>query len=382
MKRITKQLCILCLVLPLLTSCWDVDEPNRIRYIYAIGIDYKEDKYEIHAQIIDFINIAKTEQPNQDAIQVEVGKAKGDTIEEAFFELYKSMDLKLFWGHMTYMVLSEEALKEGRANVVINAFLRFREIRYQTWVYSTNDPIGEIMLLNPLFNSAMTRLKLADPMSSYQQESFVEPIDFRKLVIRLNEPSYEVNIPYVKIDDNWENEKEKDKLPKFEGVGVVTPDEFKGFISGEKINGLQWMTKETKKGEITIPREDKFVSITIDNLKIKVKPKVQGNDVKFEVKLNMNALLSSFEGKITEKEIRQFVKKQIKKEIEETYLEGLEKDVDIYRLSEYLYRSDVKNWNKVQKDGKVPLTENSISSITIDVNKVYTGRKAFKETIE
>lgn len=104
--------------------------------------------------------------------------------------------------------------------------------------------------------------------------------------------------------------------------------------------------------------------------------------MKFEVKLNMNALLSSFEGKITEKEIRQFVKKQIKKEIEETYLEGLEKDVDIYRLSEYLYRSDVKNWKKVQKDGKVPLTESSISSITIEVNKVYTGRKAFKETIE
>lgn len=359
-----------------------MDEPNRIRYIYAIGIDYKDDKYEIHAQIIDFINIAKTEQPNQDAIQVEVGKAKGDTIEEAFFELYKSMDLKLFWGHMTYMVLSEEALKEGRANVIINAFLRFREIRYQTWIYTTKDPIGEIMLLNPLFNSAMTRLKLADPMSSYQQESFIEPIDLRKLVIRLNEPSYEVNIPYVKIDDNWESEKEKDKLPKFEGVGVVTPDEFKGFISGDKINGLQWMTKETKKGEITIPRDDKFVSITIDNLKIKVKPKVQGDEVKFEVKLNMNALISSFEGKITEKEIRHFVKKQITKEIQETYLAGLEKEVDIYRLSEYLYRSDLKNWKRVQKDGKVTLTEDSISNITIEVNKVYTGRKAFKETIE
>ena len=382
MKRITKQLCILCCLLPLLSSCWDVDEPNRIRYIYAIGIDYKDDKYEIHAQIIDFINIAKTEQPNQDAIQVEVGKAKGDTIEEAFFELYKSMDLKLFWGHMTYMVLSEEALKEGRANVVINSFLRYREIRYQTWVYVTKDPMSEIMLLNPLFNSAMTRLKLADPMSSYQQESFIEPIDFRKFVIRLNEPSYEVNIPYVKIDNKWESEKEKDKLPKFEGVGVVTPDEFKGFISGEKINGLQWMTKETKRGEITIPRDDKFVSIIIDNLKVKVKPKVQGDVVKFEVKLNMNALLSSFEGKITEKEIRQFVKKQIKKEIEETYLEGLEKEVDIYRLSEYLYRSDLNNWKRIQKDGKVPLTEDSISNITIEVNKVYTGRKAFKETIK
>ena len=97
--------------------------------------------------------------------------------------------------------------------------------------------------------------------------------------------------------------------------------------------------------------------------------------------LNMNALLSSFEGKITEDEIRHYVKKQIKKEIEETYLEGLENEVDIYRLSEYMYRQNFKEWDKIQKDGKVRLSEDSINSLTIEVNKIYSGRKSFEETI-
>ncbi|MBD7943658.1 Ger(x)C family spore germination protein [Psychrobacillus sp. FSL K6-2684] len=382
MKRRIKQFCIICCLLPLLTSCWDADEPNKIRYIYGVGIDYKDGKYEIYAQIVDFINIAKTDQPIQDAIQAEVGRAKGNTVEEAFFELYQSMDLKLFWGHMTYLVFSEEALKEGRANTIINSFLRYREIRYQTWIYATKDSVEDVLLLDPLFNNALTRLKLADPMNSYQQESFIEPIDFRKLVIRLNEPSHEVNIPYIKIDDKWNSNKEKDKLPKFDGIGILTPKDLKGFVTGDKINGLQWMSKETKRGEITVPREDEFVTIVIDNLKIDVEPKIQGEEVKFDIKLNMNALLSGFEGTITEKEVRSFVKKQIKKEVEETYLEGLDIDVDIYRLSEYMYRKDLEAWKKVQKDGKVPLTENSISNLTVDVNKVYSGRKSFRETVE
>ena len=381
MKKKIKLLCIVFILLPLLTSCWDVDEPNRMRYIYGAGIDYKDGKYEIYAQIIDFINIAKTEQPNQDAIQVEVGKAKGDTIEEAFFNLYHSMDLKLFWGHMKFLVLSEEALKEGRANIVINSFLRYREVRYQTWIYTTKDPISEVMLLTPLFNSTMTRLKLVAPMNSYEQESFIEPIDFRKLIIRLNEPSYEVNIPFIKINDNWESQKEKTDQVKINGVGVVNAKGFKGFITGEKVNGLQWMSKETQRGEITVPHDEGFVTIVIDNLKIKVEPKIRGKEAKFDIKLNMNALLSSFEGKITEDEIRHYVKKQIKKEIEETYLEGLENEVDIYRLSEYMYRQNFKEWDKIQKDGKVRLSEDSIDSLTIEVNKIYSGRKSFEETI-
>ncbi len=383
MKRKWIKLFLLISILPLLTSCWDQDEPNRMRYVYGIGIDYKEGKYEVYTQIIDFTNIAKSESPTQDAIQVEVGKGTGHNVEEALYNLYHSLDLKLYWGHLTFVVFSEEALKDGRANTIINSFIRYRETRYQTWVYATTEPVEEILLLNPLFNNTMTRLRLADPMSSYEQESYIEPINFRKLIIRLNEPPHEVNLPYVTMKE-WKTEKEEDKLPDFDGVAIFTPDDFKGFIKKEKAGGLQWMTNETKAGEITQKRdkEGDYITAVIDNLKVKVKPSLEGNQVYFDIKLNLNVLLGSFEGNISEDEVKKYVKERMKKEIEETYLEGLKHEVDIYRLSEYVYRQKLSIWKKYQKDGKVELKEDSIRSISIDINKVYSGRKKFKETIE
>lgn len=57
-------------------------------------------------------------------------------------------------------------------------------------------------------------------------------------------------------------------------------------------------------------------------------------------------------------------------------------DIDIFRLSEYLYRDNVKAWKNLESNGKIPLTKDSISKIDIHINKVNAGRKTFEETIE
>ena len=46
-------------------------------------------------------------------------------------------------------------------------------------------------------------------MNSFKQESFVEPINMRKTIIGLNEPSHEVLLPMLSIVQNWETKREK-----------------------------------------------------------------------------------------------------------------------------------------------------------------------------
>jgi len=295
------------------------------------------------------------------------------------------MDLKLFWGHFSYLIFSEEILKNGNANPVINAFIRYRETRYQTWVYTTSDPIKDVLLLTPIFNKAMTLSKISDPESSYKQDSLIEPIDLRELIIMLNEPSYEVKIPLITIKENWETEKELDKAASILGVGVISPTDFKGFIKGDKIRGLQWMTEETVRSELTFkidPHEESYMTVILDDLDVKVKPIVTRDNVNFDIDVRVNVLVSEFQGKITPEEIRKGVIKQVKKEIEDTYKEGLKNDIDIYRLSEYVYRQKVETWKEQQTDGKVRLSEDSISDLNVVVGKIYSGRKSFEETIE
>lgn len=367
-----------------LSGCWDVKEPERMLYIYGLGVDYKDGKYEVFAQIVDFTNIAKSEQPNNEAIQAIVGHASGETMDEALFELYHSMDQRLFWGDLTYLILTEEVLKNGHANSTINTFVRYRETRYKTWVYGTKDPVKELMLLTPVLNRSMSLSKIADPMNSYEQESLIEPIDFRKMIIRLNEPSHEVSIPLVAIKKNWETEKELEKATFIDGVAVISPNELKGFITGKKVRGLQWMTKETERGEITAKLDsgdDNYVTVALDKIKLKVTPNVGNDKVKFDIDIKMHATVSGFEESLTEDEVREAVEKEVTKEIEETYKEALKNDIDIYRLSEYLYRDNVKKWKVFQKDGKVDLDEESIRTIKVNISKVNPGRTSFKETI-
>lgn len=64
----------------------------------------------------------------------------------------------------------------------------------------------------------------------------------------------------------------------------------------------------------------------------------------------------------------------------DTFKAGLEMDVDVYRLSEVLYRKNVKLWKQINQNGKVPLNEDSIQ-IHFILEKISSGRKEFDETI-
>ncbi|QDQ02789.1 Ger(x)C family spore germination protein [Lysinibacillus fusiformis] len=369
----------------LLSACWDVNEPQRMYYILGIGIDFKDDQYEVFMQIIDFATIAKSEQPNPSSTQAEVGRAKGKTMEEAFFKLYRSIDQKVFWGHMTYFILSEEAMKSEHAVPIIDSFLRHRETRYQIWTYCTQDPIEEILLITPIIKKSLTASKLSNPLNLGAQESFIKPINLRNLIIGLNEPSHEVSIPLVTINKKWQTTDRFYEETALTGIGVLSKDGFKGFIKDDAARGLQWMQNKKSQGAITFKIESSerdYLTVDLEKINLDVKPIVKNNDVKFEIAVTFNATVNGFKGKVTSNEIRKNIIEGVKKEIKTSYEKGLKLDVDIYRLSEQLYRENVKVWKNLESDGKVPLTEDSISKINVHVNKVSPGRKTFSETIE
>ena len=114
----------------------------------------------------------------------------------------------------------------------------------------------------------------------------------------------------------------------------------------------------------------------------KVKPVVENSTVRFDIELSLEASVSEFEEKLTIQEIKKEVRTEVEKRIRSTYEAALAIDTDAYRLSESLYRSDVKSWKKFQKNGKVQLNEDSIRSIEVNVKKVKSGRKSFVESVK
>lgn len=370
-----KKILLLMMAL-LLAGCWDVNEPERMYYIHGLGVDYKDGKYEIDAQLIDFVNVAKTEQPTPDAPQSEVGSAKGETVYEAILNLYNSLDMRLFWGHLTFLVFTEEALKEGRANPVFSMLTHYRETRYQIWVYATDQSLKDILMNAPILNRSITLSKLGDPLNSYDQKSYLEPINIRKLVIAFNEPSHEIGIPYVKIAENWKTDQGGRKGTKIDGVAIVAYHEYKGNITGEKATGLMWMTNETKRGEVTIGKGTDAFTATIDHLKVETKAMEKDGELKFRATIHVNATFSVANREVNEQEIREEIEKKVEEQVKVTYEEGLKNDTDIYRLSNKAYRQQLSAWKKVQEKGKVPLNKESLE-VEVVVEKINAGRKNF-----
>lgn len=373
----------LFLLVFLLSGCWDLNENERMFYVHGLGIDFKDGKYEVYIQIISFGNVAKSEQVTQDIIQSEVTSKTGETFTEALFQLYRAIDERVYWGHLSFFVLSEEAMKDGRINSVINTLTQFSDMRYQTWVYCTDENLEDILLAVPLLKRAITLTTLADPYNTFDQTSYLEPVNVRKLIIRLNEPSHNVAIPYVKMNKNWKSQQGEDESVEVAGVGIVTPKEFKGFIKGEDAKGVQWLSKEMTRGQVTSTiNSEGFITLVLENYSVKTKPILEAKGVQFDIQITTDVTLNSYTNTVTKKDIQKVVKKQLSKEIETTFKEGLERDIDIYRLSEILYRSNVKKWRELQTKGVIELTEDSLRNIDISINKINSGRKSFRTTIE
>lgn len=366
----------------LLTGCWDSEENARMLYLHGVGLDYKDGQFYFYMQLVSFANVARSEQINQDVMQSEVGLSTGRTVDEAIAKMIRSVDEKIFFGHLTFLVFGEELLKqEEKLNEVLNSFSRYINTRYQTWIYATNEPLEQFFLETPLLKKAITLTKLANPLNSYEQDSFIEPMNVRKLIIHLNEPNHLVKIPYVRVKHNWNTVSGPDTTFHIEGVALVTPKEFKGYLIKDDANGLQFMTNESITGYVTTKIGDADFTFTIKNMKRKITPIVKGTDVKFQIDISADALVSSYNINVSEDAIAKAVEKGIEKAVTETYKKGLEKNCDVYRLSESLYRKNVKVWKKLENQGVIPLTEDSID-VQVTVQKVKSGRTIYKNTLK
>ncbi|MFD1929500.1 Ger(x)C family spore germination protein [Sporosarcina siberiensis] len=378
-----KRFFLLLFLTLLLTGCWDSKEPERMLYVNALGVDFKDEQYEVYAQIISFANVAKTELPTTDQPQAEVGYSKGKSLNEAVINLYHSMDQTVFWGHFSYVVISEEAMNNMKFSPVIDSLVRYRETRYQIWVYVTKDSVQDVLLVRPVLNRAITLSNLNDPEAGYSQESYIKPMNFREVIIDMDEPGHEALIPLISIEGNWKSNKEMIDAPVLSGVGVVTPNGFKGYIEGDKARGLQWMTNDTERGQVTFKtNDDSYTTTIIEKMKVNIQPIVESSTIRFDVAVDMEVTLDVVEGKVTADDVEKGVKKEVENQIKATFEEAIKMDVDVYRFSEQLYRKNVNAWKKHQKDGKIELNEDSIRNLTVHISQLKSDRKSFKETIE
>ncbi|MGM9954968.1 MAG: Ger(x)C family spore germination protein [Peribacillus sp.] len=361
-----------------LSGCWDSNEPERLVYAHGVGVDYKDGKVVVYLQIINLQGLAKTEAGGDPSSQnaSDVGTGTGDTLEEAIFDLYHTSDRRIYWGHLSFVIFSDEALNAGGFKKTVDFLDRYRETRYRIFFYMTKESVKEAMLVAPIENISLAFSKLSDPEGNYKQSSFIPPINLRELIIEMDEPAYFVSIPRMKVTKQWSGQKEKKKDLLLNSIAVISENKIKTIFPTRAMKGARLLNKNFVRDSVTLfPGTRQDTSVIVYEKKVKMKPVIEKDGkVRFHIKMKLKSSIETMKVDSSPKEYERELKRILKKEIKYTYKYAKEKKVDLFRLSETLYRKDIKKWKEIQKDGEIPLEDDTIKSIKIEVNLQNTGK--------
>lgn len=367
----------------LLAGCWNIEESDRIDYVHGIGIDYRDGKIKVYLQIVNLGNLGTPDVASTGENQVTIAHASAEDINSAVFEIYRSAQMRLYWGHTTFIIISEAALEHNKLKEVLDLVNRYPETRYRIRIFATKSKITELMEVSPIFQGSPIFTRLTDLNNAHQQSSWMMPLTNLELLISLDEPGHNGIIPTVRIAENtWQTEKKPAPMVEALGVASVNEDKFHGFILGKDANGLRWMQKDSKRGQVTIYKDEKPASaVVIMNPETKFDIVTEGNNVTFHANLKAKGIINEMLQDVDQAFIIEELKEKIEKEIMQTYRKALEIDSDIYRLSEKLYRKDVKAWKKIEKNGEIPLNEKSLQ-IKVDLDLINSKLNKTEPIIE
>lgn len=370
---------LILLSVSFLSGCWDSNEPERLVYANGLGIDYKDGKIVAHLQIINLQGLAKSESGGDPSTlnAADVGSATGDTLDEALFNLYHTSDRRIYWGHLSFVILSEEAIKTGNFKNTLDLLDRYRETRYRIYFFMTKGAVKDAMLISPIENISLAFSKLSDPKGNYNQSSFIPPINLREILIELDEPAYYVSIPQLKITEQWTGQKEKKKALLMDNIAVISENKIMAILPKKVMNGARLVNKHFVRDNVTLfSGTERETSIIVFEKKAKITPIVEKNGkVRFHIKMKIKASVDMLKKGITHKEYEEELIRSIKKEINYTYQYTQKRGLDLFKLSKTLYREDIKTWRKIETGGRIPLDEDSIKSIKIEVILQDTGKQ-------
>ncbi|MED1864622.1 Ger(x)C family spore germination protein [Fictibacillus nanhaiensis] len=362
---------ILCF---LLTGCWGASGINEQLYIEALGVDYKDGKYIVYTESAIFSSIAKQEGGGAQTADspVLVGVAEGETLTMAFRKLEKSSQFPLYYGHVQVILLSERVIKE-KLDEVISHLAHDPLIRFTSWIFGTSEEIHKVLVAKSLFKQAPTYKVLFHPDKMLQRNHAVNPLSMQMLLRDGNEPFGSTIIPNIKlVKGKWLEDKEKPTFPITGGGYVIEDMQAKGKLSYEKLRGLEWLSKREKENKLEVTAGNTVVEIEIKGYKIKLKEPVK-SELKYTIEVQAKAKIDENLNVVPRKELEKQIVELMKKDIKETYANGLSIKSDLYNLTRSTYR---KSPSLVKK---YALERDSLDSVKVAVQIVHSGSQKYKK---
>ena len=327
---------IVVLVCALFSGCnTKEDQLKDMALAQAVGIDFKEDSYNVSFMIYD-LSKARGSSAELSGTLTKVFNGSGKSVPYAITNLTTLIGKKPYYSHNRVVVVGEEMAKEG-LSTVFDFLYRNAEMRPYVLVAIARGEASEILgtefgeVLNPA-----EEIQNVITVGAYY--SYVPQIEIIDIAIATLEKTSDSYLPIVEVVKDGENE-----FVKASGTAVFNKMKLVGELDEEETKGLLWINDDVQYGTLVCTTSTQnMVSAEIIDAHTDVEVSVENGNIKYAIKVSCALNIDQVDGKESNS-----LNRQQMREIEQIYAQTIEKQINsaIDRcLGEY--KSDVFRFGK------------------------------------
>lgn len=352
-----KKIVLLISFIILLGGCYNYKELNHYAIATGMAIDYDEEKKKYEVSLL-ISNSPKSGTEASSGYQTVVYSGKGTSIYDAIKEIGLISPKQIYIGHLSIVILSEEAAKEGLLKS-LDFLLEEPRSKKNFYVALAKDEKAKNILSITTPLTDFPSQTLADNLKStdYLQGAVVA-IDFNTLVYYLINDGIDPSLNGFKIvgdeDDGAKASNIKTNLPKayvkLTNLGIFKDDKFIKWTDKNESRGINIMNDSISEFYVETKCKDGNAVIDIENLETNltvskdgvVTAKVKGagliNEITCDVDLSKQEEVDKIEKK-AENKIRGFIKDAINV--------SKENNTDLFGIGLMYYQNYPKKYKKI-----------------------------------
>lgn len=315
---------IILIICIFISGCYNYNELNKLSIVSSVSIDKKDDLYKVGAQVM---NVSSNE--TSDSSKIIVYEETGKTINEALRKINNKSSRKLYPGHLSKLVLSEEVSKDG-INNVLDLFMRIPEIKDEFTItvskgIDASDVIKIITLPDQIpADFVKNSISSSDIETSLTYSSKLD--EFNSLYLK---KGIDPVISVIKVDhfskEGTTTKNTLDSSPKtyikLDNIGITYKGKLEKYLNDDETTGYNFVRNRINNMIIPIKYDNKYSSISINYSNTKTRVRKNNNKYIIDLYINSKGFLSEYNSskkintnyieKLTEKKIKYYVDKVI-----------------------------------------------------------------------
>lgn len=217
--------------------------------------------------------------------------SEGKTIFEAVRNFATYLDKRPFFGHLEYIIIGEEAAKEG-INKYLDFFSRNHEIRLNLKVFILKGNRAEDLMEMAGSESKFVFDRLGGLFKNIDQLSVTNQVNLIEVMYILDIKYLSLYLPCIEMVKVSKGKKED--LPlcdiKMAGFAIFDGDKLTSFLGDEMGRGLNYLRNKIEFGVITVKSPTgNDISLEIINSKTKLKPEIKNGKLVVNVQVRMSS---------------------------------------------------------------------------------------------